>query len=195
MIAGGAPQEFTYPYMSYFGVNQSCMLGQPPAQPFARLSQHVHLPSNQQLPVLQHLSEVGPLSGVVDAGAWGSYETGVFQGCSVNATIDHGIQIVGYGFDAATQLDYWLIRNSWNPRWGEEGAFSFLFVPASVWLAQMWTTGYIRILRTASPTCGWDNNPLDGSGCPGGPSRVPICGECAVLYSPSYAIVTAAATN
>jgi cathepsin L len=170
MIAGGAPQEFTYPYASYFGVNQTCQLGQPTAQPFARVSQHIHLPSNQQEPVLRHLSEVGPLSGVVDAAAWGSYETGVFQGCSVNATIDHGIQIVGYGFDAAEQLDYWLIRNSWNPSWGEEG--------------------YIRILRTATPSCGWDNNPLDGSGCPGGPSRVPICGECAVLYSPSYAIVS-----
>lgn len=110
MIASGAPQEFTYSYYyffyffffgteeatlgyaSYFGANQTCQGGTQNAQPFAHVSGHVHLPRNEQQPVLQHLSAVGPLAGTVDASAWGSYETGVFSGCSVNATIDHGIQ-------------------------------------------------------------------------------------------------------
>ncbi len=106
---------------------------------------------------------------VVDAGEWSSYETGVFHGCGVNATVDHGIQIVGFGHDDDVNMDFWLIRNSWSASFGENG--------------------YIRILRTPHASCGWDNNPLEGSGCVGGPSRVAVCGECAVLYSPSYPIV------
>jgi C1A family cysteine protease len=31
------------------------------------------------------------------------------------------VQLVGYGTDEETGLDYWLIRNSWGPYWGEEG--------------------------------------------------------------------------
>ena len=29
--------------------------------------------------------------------------------------------MVGYGTDAATGLDYWLIRNSWSTIWGNQG--------------------------------------------------------------------------
>ncbi len=68
MISMGASSEFTYPYVSYWGSNQTCAAGTQKAQPFARVAQHVHLPSNQQAPMLQHLSQVGPLSG----GEWAS---------------------------------------------------------------------------------------------------------------------------
>ena len=51
------------------------------------------------------------------------YTGGVLDaGCG--SDIDHGVLLVGYGTDAAgtdAAADYWKIKNSWGPRWGEDG--------------------------------------------------------------------------
>lgn len=57
---------------------------------------------------------------VSQANTWSAYESGVFDAASCNETstdIDHVVQLVGYGTDRATGLDYWLVRNSWKPSW------------------------------------------------------------------------------
>ena len=42
------------------------------------------------------------------------------------------IQVVGYGTDPATGLDYWLIKNSWGNWWGENGYIRSAVVCATV---------------------------------------------------------------
>ena len=46
------------------------------------------------------------------------------------------MQLVGYGTDPASGLDYFTIRNSWTPLWGE--------------------AGYMRLLRARNASCGID---------------------------------------
>jgi len=167
---GGMPSEWTYPYISYFGSNYQCHLGSS-TPPVAKLSGYKVLPSNQYQPVLTALATIGPLAINVDASAWSAYESGVFDGCNnTNPDIDHVVQLVGYGTNHDHGGDYWLVRNSWAPSWGEGG--------------------YIKIKRTNPPRCGVDLHPQDGTGCNGGPKQVTVCGTCGILYDVSYPVIS-----
>ncbi|KAK9286254.1 hypothetical protein L1049_014641 [Liquidambar formosana] len=61
-----------------------------------------------------------PVSVAIEAGgrAFQLYESGVFTGhCGID--LDHGVAAVGYGTENG--VDYWIVRNSWGPKWGENG--------------------------------------------------------------------------
>jgi C1A family cysteine protease len=51
------------------------------------------------------------------------------------AEVNHAVTLVGYGKNTQNNQDecpeYWKIRNSWGPRWGEEGYFK-LCIPKDV---------------------------------------------------------------
>jgi len=167
---GGIASEWQYAYISGFGEAQQCLLvnqsNNTDIVMAAQLQNFTVLPSNQYAPVMQHLAMNGPLAVNVDASAWFSYESGVFRGCNAtNPDIDHVVQLVGYGTDLQFG-DYWLVRNSWSPLYGERG--------------------YIRIARSSAVPCAVDITPSDGTGCNGGPSQVTVCGECGILYDTSF---------
>jgi len=69
--------------------------------------------------------QLGPVSVGVDASgtAFKWYKNGIItKWCGTS--IDHAVLLVGYGTDNG--VDYWTIKNSWGPTWGENGYFRIL---------------------------------------------------------------------
>jgi cathepsin L len=129
----------------------------------------VKLAENNYTDLLTAVATIGPIAVSVDAKKWSSYTKGIYNGCDTDLDydIDHAVQLVGYGTENG--VDYWIVRNSWGPNWGE--------------------AGYIRLLRHSdgsTSSCKQDITPSDGSGCDGGPPTVTVCGECGIWYDSSY---------
>ena len=163
----GLTQEWNYPYTAYNGTTGQCKPNAGKSE--ITVTSYTKLPKNDQYAVMEALATVGPLAINVDASHWFEYESGVYSGCNfaMNISIDHVVQLVGYDTDLDSGLDYWIVRNSWSPTFGE--------------------SGYIRVLRNKdTPECGWCVDPQDGTGCKGGPKQLWTCGMCGILYDVSY---------
>ena len=53
-----------------------------------------------------------------------TYKSGVYQHKSGSLLGGHAVKILGWGTENGTP--YWLVANSWNPTWGENGYFKIL---------------------------------------------------------------------
>jgi C1A family cysteine protease len=60
-----------------------------------------------------------------------NYQSGILYdgdgscGCSQPQSTNHAAAIVGFGRDHKNEVckDYWIVKNSWGPKWGENGFF------------------------------------------------------------------------
>jgi len=162
----GLYQEYQYSYASYYGKNYDCAIPSTGA-PVATINGYVYLPENNQTALMNAVAQVGPIAISVDASTFSAYKSGIFNGCNQKQPdINHAVVLVGYGSDNGQ--DYWLVRNSWSPAWGEQG--------------------YIRLARFSNEEemCGTDITPHDGSACKGQDDPVTVCGTCGILYDNSY---------
>jgi len=53
-----------------------------------------------------------------------NYKSGVYQHVAGKALGGHAIRLLGWGVEAGTP--YWLVANSWNYDWGDQGTFKIL---------------------------------------------------------------------
>lgn len=174
VMTGGIAEEWTYPYLSYWGEDFKCRYndtnGGPSGTPsVGTVTGYTRLPANNYTAVMEAVAFIGPQAITVDAANWHDYAYGVYSGCGRDSiSLDHGVQLVGYGRDDKYG-PYWLVRNSWGTGFGEEG--------------------YIRIQRfTENQPCGVLENPSGGTGClkPKSPPQT-VCGACGILSDVSYA--------
>ncbi|GAX20951.1 hypothetical protein FisN_1Lh388 [Fistulifera solaris] len=67
----------------------------------------------------------GPIKASVDATFLVNYPGGVIWDAPEfhSQRHNHGVEIVGWGYDDTKDRQYWVVRNSWGPYWGEMSFF------------------------------------------------------------------------
>jgi len=65
------------------------------------------------------LLKSGPLAIGIDGSTIQLYKGGIFTATCTSDT--HAVVLVGYGVDTITKREYFIVRNSWGPNWGENG--------------------------------------------------------------------------
>eukprot|EP01062_Namystynia_karyoxenos_P042975 TRINITY_DN31469_c0_g1_i3.p1 TRINITY_DN31469_c0_g1~~TRINITY_DN31469_c0_g1_i3.p1 ORF type:complete len:328 (+),score=58.62 TRINITY_DN31469_c0_g1_i3:1-984(+) len=109
---GDIVTEESYPYTSGEGVSGTCKWTS--SMPVgATISSHADVATNEA-DMAAWTSTNGPLAIVVDASAWSSYTGGVLSNCG-QGQVDHAVLAVGF------TDNYWIVKNSWGPSWGESG--------------------------------------------------------------------------
>jgi len=113
----GACAEDAYPYTAEGGECQECAT-------VATMSNCADVAPDNQID-LKAAVATGPVSIAIEADSrqFQLYTGGVLTGDDCGTDLDHGVLVVGYGAaDAeASTPDYWIVKNSWGPGWGEDG--------------------------------------------------------------------------
>lgn len=95
------------------------------------------IPQGDEKAMAEAVATVGPVSVAIDASqeSFQFYSHGVYSddGCNPG-NLDHGVLVVGFGKDQESGKNYWLVKNSWSTKWGDQG--------------------YIRIAKDENNMCG-----------------------------------------
>jgi C1A family cysteine protease len=111
--AGGMELSKDYPYTSGGGNTGACKFQSSKVVPGSALTGYTSIQQSEAQ--LQVALNNGPASVCVAADAFQSYRGGILRSCP--GQIDHCVQAVGYD----STNNYWIVRNSWNTNWGEQG--------------------------------------------------------------------------
>ena len=116
---GGIMAWNSYPFTGYRGY---CKFN--PNAVFARVNGYTTAGTTNEDYIMSYLYNTGPLAITMNARLLQYYTGGVmnvpYSSCPIAP--DHGVTLVGYG-TTSTGLNYWIIKNSWGPNWGEGGYF------------------------------------------------------------------------
>ncbi|XP_036928976.1 procathepsin L-like isoform X2 [Acanthopagrus latus] len=87
----------------------------------ANCSRYYFLPKGDEQVLKQALATIGPISVSVDSSRDGFkfYKRGVYDDPSCTKKTNHAMLAVGYG--TLNGQDYWLVKNSWGRKWGDQG--------------------------------------------------------------------------
>ena len=118
---GGLCSEDSYPYDSGQGQSSSCHTCK--AVNGSRVINYVDVQNSTDALALAVSKQPVSIAIEADKLSFQFYRSGVYKAnCGTN--LDHGVLLVGYGTENG--LDYWLVKNSWGPSWGDQGYIKIL---------------------------------------------------------------------
>ena len=114
-IQNGICSEEEYPYTAEEGQCQDC-------KNVVNITSFQDITSNNEKALKRVVSQQ-PVSVAIQANtrSFQMYSSGIYSDLSCGNQLDHGVLIVGYGYDLFHDMEYWIVKNSWGTQWGEDG--------------------------------------------------------------------------
>ena len=116
IIENGLCSNLSYPYTAQDGQCQN------DCKSIIKISNYSDIiPNDEQ--ILKYAVQHQPVSVAIQANkrSFQMYKRGIYSDPDCGFKLDHGVLIVGYGYDKTYDMDYWIIKNSWSDSWGENG--------------------------------------------------------------------------
>ena len=116
IIENGLCSNLSYPYTAEDGqCNDTC-------KSLVKISNYSDITQNNE-EMLMRAVQHQPVSVAIQANkrSFQMYQSGIYSDPDCGFELDHGVLLIGYGYDKTYNMDYWIIKNSWSESWGENG--------------------------------------------------------------------------
>lgn len=116
IIDNGLCDNSSYPYTAEDGqCNNSC-------KSLVKITNYSDIIPNEEK-MLMRAVQHQPVSVAIQANkrSFQMYKSGIYSDPDCGFELDHGVLLIGYGYDKTYDMDYWIIKNSWSKSWGENG--------------------------------------------------------------------------
>jgi len=116
IIENGLCSNISYPYTAEDEqCNNTC-------KSLVQISNYSDIIPNQEK-MLMRAVQHQPVSVAIQANkrSFQMYKSGIYSDPDCGFELDHGVLLIGYGYDKKYDMDYWIVKNSWSDSWGENG--------------------------------------------------------------------------
>lgn len=116
VIENGLCSNSSYPYTAQDGsCDSNC-------KSLVKISNYSDIVENNEN-MLERAVQHQPVSIAIQANkrSFQMYQSGIYSDLDCGFKLDHGVLLVGYGYDKTYDMDYWIVKNSWSTSWGENG--------------------------------------------------------------------------
>ena len=117
IMNNGLCTNLSYPYEAERGLCQkrNC-------ESVIQISNYSDVTQNNETALAQAVLKQ-PVSVAIQANkrSFQMYQSGIYNDPECGTQLDHGVLVVGYGTDNNLNMNYWIIKNSWGPEWGDDG--------------------------------------------------------------------------
>ena len=113
----GLCTNLSYPYQAK---KKKCKKNN--CKPVVHITNHTDVIKNNENQ-LKNAVAIQPVSVAIQANkrSFQFYQSGIYNDIDCGYELDHGVLLVGYGYDFELDMKYWIIKNSWGEEWGDNG--------------------------------------------------------------------------